>query len=118
MVLEKKKSITDHLSSLTNIIKTKIKKKLSTFTAFIDFRKAYDTVNRNVLWKKLCNVGVNGKMFKAIKSLYSCVSSCIRINGLKTDWFDVTTGLRQGCCLSPLLFNIFINDFALKITKR
>ena len=54
-------------------------------------------------------------MFNAIKSLYCCVSSCIRINGMKTDWFDVTTGLRQGCCLSPLLFNIFINDFALKI---
>ena len=46
----KKKSTTDHLSSLTNIIETRIKKKLSTFAAFVDFRKAYDTVNRNILW--------------------------------------------------------------------
>ena len=60
-------------------------------------------------------MGINGKMYNAPKSLYSCVSSCIIINGLRTDWFDVTTGLRQGCCLSPLLFNIFINDLALKI---
>lgn len=111
----KQRSTTDHISSLTNIIETRIKQKLSTFTAFVDFKKAYDTVNRNILWKKLCNLGINGKMLKAIKSLYASVSSCVRINGLKTDWFDVKTGLRQGCCLSPLLFNCFINDFACKI---
>ena len=81
--------------------------KASTYTAFIDFKKAYDTINRNLLWNKLCNIGVNGKMLKAVKSLYTTVSSCVRINGLKTDWFDVKTGLRQGCCLSPLLFNCF-----------
>ena len=75
---------------------------------------AYDTVDRNILWNKIKEIGVCGKMYNAIKSLYSCVSSCIIINGLKTDWFDVTTGLRQGCCLSPLLFNIFINDLSLK----
>ena len=46
----------------------------------------------------------------AIKSLYVSVRSCVRINSLKTDWFDVHCGLRQGCVLSPLLFNLFIND--------
>ena len=54
-------------------------------------------------------------MFKAIQSLYQSVSSCVGINGLNTDWFDVTVGLRQGCTLSPLLFNCFINDLAQKI---
>ena len=47
--------------------------------------------------------------------MYTTVSSCVRINGLKTEWFDVKTGLRQGCCLSPLLFNCFVNDFACKV---
>ena len=54
-------------------------------------------------------------MFKAVQSLYQSVSSCVRISGLTTDWFDVTVGLRQGCPLSPLLFNCFINDLAQKI---
>ena len=115
MDLEKNKSTIDHLSLITNLIETRIKMRASTYTAFVDFKKAYDTVNRNLLWNKLCNIGVNGKMFKAVKSLYNSVSSCDRINGSKTDWFDVTTCLRQGCCLSPLLFNCFVNDFASKV---
>ena len=48
----------------------------------------------------------------AIKSIYSSVSSCVRVNSHKTDWFDVKCGLRQGCILSPILFNLFINDLA------
>ena len=51
-------------------------------------------------------------MFNAIKSLYANVSSCVRLNGHYTDWFDVKCGLRQGCSLSPLLLNIFIYDVA------
>ena len=54
-------------------------------------------------------------MLNAIKSLYTAVSSCVRINSFYTEWFEVTSGLRQVCSLSPLLFNIFINDQALKI---
>ena len=54
-------------------------------------------------------------MLRAVQSLYKSVSSCVRINGLMTDWFDVNVGLCQGCPLSPLLFNCFINDLALKI---
>ena len=54
------KRTTDYLSSLTNIIETRNKKKLSTFAAFVHFKKAYDTVNRNILWNKITEIGVNG----------------------------------------------------------
>ncbi len=72
-------------------------------------------IDRGLLWERLVNVGVNGKMLGAVKSLYTGVSSCVRVNGLLTDWFDVHCGLRQGCSLSPLSFNLFINDLAVCI---
>ena len=111
----KKRSTIDHLSSLTGLIDTRKKLKQSTFCAFIDFKKAYDSIDRDILWKKLEHIGLSGYILNAVKSLYSSVSSCVRINGSCTDWFNVTTGLRQGCNLSPILFNMFINDLALKI---
>ena len=109
----KGKSTTDHISSLMNIIDTRKKLKKSTFCAFIDFKKAYDSINRSILWKRLSDIGISGKMFQAIKSLYACVKSCVRLNSYKTDWFDVNCGLRQGCVLSSLLFNLFINNLAI-----
>ena len=97
---------------MTNIIDTRKRLRKPTFCALIDFRKAYDTINRNILLKRLSNIGISGKMFSAIKSLYLSVRSCVRVNSYKTDWFDVQCGLRQGCVLSPLLFNLCINDLA------
>ena len=72
-------------------------------------------MNRAILWQELQSIGVSGRMLKAIESLYSSVSACVRINGHLTDWFTVKTGLRQGYPIAPLLFNLFINDLTLKI---
>ena len=108
----KRRSTTDHISSSVNIIDTRKKLKKSTFCAFIDFKKAYDTINSSMLWKRLTDIGISGKMFQAVKSLYTSVKSCVRVNSYRTEWFDVNCGLRQGCVLSPLLFNLFINDLA------
>ena len=102
------------LSNTPNyIIDTRKKLKKSTFCAFIDFRKAYDLINREKLWDKLADLGIRGKMFLAIKSLYSSVSVSVRVNAFNTEWFDIKCGLRQGCILSPILFNLYINDLAL-----
>ena len=57
----KGRSTTDHILSLTSIIDTRKKIKKSTFCAFIDFKKAYDTIDRAVLWKRLSDIGVSGK---------------------------------------------------------
>ena len=111
----KSRSTTDYILSLTSIIDTRKKVKKSTFCAFFDFKKAYDTIDRNLLLKRLSYIGVSGKMFSALKSLYVSVRSCVRVNSFNTDWFDVHCGLRLGCILSPLLFNLFINDLVIYI---
>ena len=104
----KKRSCIDHVSTLTSIIDTRRKLRKSTYTAFIDFSKAFDRVNRNILWSKLGGLGINNncKMLNALKSLYVDVQSCVRVNGYYSEWFDVSNGLKQGCILSPLLFSI------------
>ena len=103
----KSRSTTDHILSLTSIIDTRKKSKKLTFCAFIDFKKAYDTIDRNLLWKRLSDIGVSGKMFSAIKPLYVSVRSCVRVNSFNTDWFDVHCGLLQG--------DLLINDLAVYI---
>ena len=111
----KGRSTIDHISTLTNIIEIRKQRRLSTFVAFIDFRKAYDNISRNKLWIKLKALGIKGKMLGAITSIYRNVESCVRVNGFCTDWFTVKCGLKQGCLLSPVLFNLYINDLADKV---
>ena len=111
------RSTIDHISSLTNIIETRKLKRKQTFTAFIDFKKAYDSINRNLLWSKLEDLGLAGNILNVIKVIYMDVQYCIRLNGLHTDWFNVRTGLKQGCLLSPLLFNLFINNLVQTINS-
>jgi len=76
----------------------------------VDLKKAYDSVNRALLFDKLEQLGISSKMIRALRSLYNNVQSCIKLNGSLTDWFSVNTGLKQGCIISPLLFNIYINE--------
>ena len=106
----KSRSTLDHLSTLTSIIETRKAKKTDTFVAFIDFSKAYDSIPRDKLWTKLKQKGLCGRLYNALISLYKTVKSCVRINGMSTDFFDVKCGLKQGCLLSPLLFNLYIDD--------
>ena len=106
----KSRSTLDHLSTLTSIIEMRKAKKKDTFVAFIDFSKAYDSIPRDKLWTKLKEMGLCGRLYNALISLYKSVRSCVRINGVSTDFFDVKCGLKQGCLLSPLLFNLYIED--------
>ena len=111
------RSCLDHLSTLTNIINTRKCMKKSTFALFVDFSKAFDRIDRQFLWDKLDKIGVPGKMLSALRCLYSNVQCCVNVNGVRTDYFNVTSGLKQGCLLSPLLFNLFTNDLVQELKK-
>ena len=110
--MDLEKTVMDHISSLTTVtlIETRKNQTKSTMAAFIDFRKAYDSVNRNKLFEKLRYNGIHGKMYNALKAIYDNVSCAMRINGKLTDWFNVGCGLKQGCSLSNILFNMYIDD--------
>ena len=70
--------------------------------------KAYDTVDRTLLWQVLTRIGVPPHMIAVIRQYHVGMRACVRPgDGVCSDWFEVEQGLRRGCFLSPLLFNIF-----------
>ena len=75
---------------------------------FIDFKAAFDTVWREALWKMLRKIGVHSTYVNIIKYMYENTKCAVTIDKKLTGWFVVRVGVRQGCILSPTLFNIFL----------
>ena len=67
------------------------------------------------MWEKLFHLGITGKMYSNLRAIYDHVKCSVRINGYHTDWFKVKSGLKQGCLLSPILFNLFVNDLTVAL---
>src|SRR6218665_3543904 len=85
----------------------------------IDFRQAFDSVWQQGLWQVglLRNYGIPEELVELLEDMYSKSLSAVRVDGELTKWFRVTVGLRQGCRLSPYLFNLILEammSFALK----
>jgi hypothetical protein len=88
------------------------------YTCFVDFKKAYDMVWRDGLYFKLLHNRISPKFIRLIRDMYSRLQACIRLpNGISTP-FPSLIGLKQGCNLSPILFNIFINDLINDLNKE
>ena len=95
---------------LHSIINLYITKKKKLYCAFIDFKKAFDRIDRSCLWLKLIKSGIRGNIIEVIRSMYQKTLARIRFEGNVTDTFESYFGVRQGECLSPFLFAIFLND--------
>ena len=79
----------------------------------MDFRKAFDSVYLNGLWGKMFKLGINGKLLRIVKNMYSQVKSCVRGCNSYSEFFECAIGLKQGEVLSPILFSLFIEDLEL-----
>jgi hypothetical protein len=111
------RSTSDHIFSISEVLKFRRSRGKQTHCAFLDIRKAYDTIHRDALWKRLIDVGIRGKMWRILKNIYDVVESCVIVGQRHTDWFTVEAGVRQGCILSPILFAIFIEGLARKLKQ-
>ena len=89
------------------------------FMCFIDLQKAYDTVDRTLLWQVLTRIGVPPQMIAVIRNFHDGMRACVRSDdGVCSDWFEGEQRLRQGCVLSPLLFNIFFAAVLTVVLQR
>ena len=104
------RSGSDNAFILDTILWKSKAQKAKVYMAFFDIQKAYDSVNRNILWKKLSSLGFGGKYLQTLKSIYAGDSIQCDVNGLRTRPIYLRRGLRQGCSLSPLLFNLYISS--------
>ena len=105
----KDRNCIDHIFALCGVVEQRLNNGDDTFVCFVDLRKAFDSVNRDLLWYKLRHYyGVEDKFLSILQGMYEEVLSCVRVNKELSDWFTVESGVKQGCILSPMLFGLFM----------
>ena len=92
-------------------------KKEKLIALFVDFKVAFDSVNRSILWKAMKEREVDEELVDRIKEIFTEMRTRVRIREEKGEEFWTGRGLRQGCPLSPLLFSILFADLEEKMEK-
>ena len=103
-----RRSTTEQVFNLRIICERYLQHQQDLYHVFVDFKKAFDRVWHAALWSTMRLYNINTNLTRAIENLYNRASSAVYLNGSLGDWFRTTVGVRQGCLLSPTLFNIYL----------
>ncbi len=101
---------TDQLFILRTLIEQSKPKKKPLYYCFVDFKKAFDIVPREMLWHVLASLGVKGRFLQCLQAMYA--KDTVRINHPSegvTSSFRCQQGVKQGCPLNPLLFGLYLD---------
>jgi hypothetical protein len=80
------------------------------YWCFVDFEKAFDSINHEAVWFEMTKKGVSERVVSCLSNMHEGIKFCVRcVNNEVTNFVTQTKGVRQGCDLSPYLFNIFID---------
>ena len=107
----------DNIFTLKEIIDRNRTQKKELYLVFLDLEKAYDTVNRDKLFRLLRHVGVDRKIIRVIESLYEGNEVQFTLGDVTTGWVENNIGVRQGCVMSPMLFNLYLEELIVRIRK-
>ena len=105
LVLEKAKEPEIKLPTFAASLK-KQENSRKTLLLFIDYAKVFDCVDHNKLWKILREMGIPDHLTCLLRNLYAGQEATVR-TGHGSDWLQIGKGVRQGCILSPSLFNLY-----------
>ena len=92
----KNRSCEDHIFTLTSILRNRLSEGKDAFCAFIDMQKAFDWVDHDLLFYRLLKYNITGNIYYCIKALYSHPIAHVKVNNYVTDWFNISSGVRQG----------------------
>ena len=107
------RSTTSHILALRRLLEGVKSHNLKAIAIFVDFQKAFDSVNRSQMFKILLAYGIPRKLVDAIKKLYENTRAKVLSPDGETEFIDITTGVQQGDTLAPYLFAIVL-DFAMR----
>ena len=110
-------STVDHIFTLLAIVQKQLSLNRKLYVTFIDFKKAFDSISRKLLWPILQKQGIRGKLFRCVKSMYNVVKARVRDGASLTESIHCLRGVKQGDVCSPILFSLFINELTLDIIK-
>ena len=103
------RSCTDQISSLRIILEQSMEFNSQIYVNFIDYSKAFDSIDRGSLWKIMAHYGIPTKIINLIKKMYQDSGGQVLYKGRLSSFFQILTGVRQGCLLSPFLFLLIID---------
>ena len=96
----------DQVANICWIIKKAREFQKNIYFCFIDYAKAFDSVDHSKLWKILNEMGIPDHLTCFLRNLYADQEATVRTGYGTTDWFQIGEGICQGCILSPCLFNL------------
>ena len=105
----KQRSCFDQNFILRELINSRSAQKINTYICYVDFENAFPSAWRAAIWYRLQEAGIQGKLFRVIRSLYADIESTLITPYGLTDWYKIDNGTRQGAVLSPFLFSIIIS---------
>ena len=97
----------DQIANICWIIEKAREFQKNIYFCFIDYTKAFDCVDHNKLWKILKQMGIPDHLTCLLRNLYAGQEATVRTKHGTTDWFQIGKLVRQGCILSPCLFNVY-----------
>jgi len=103
------RSCIDQIATLRIILEQSLEWQSPVYVNFIDFRKAFDMVDRSTIWRIMRHYGIPPKIVNIIRSFYDGMTCQVIHNKDLSAPFTVTTGVRQGCLLSPMIFSLVID---------
>ncbi|KAI8482291.1 hypothetical protein Bbelb_399820 [Branchiostoma belcheri] len=112
------RSTVDRVLSLRLLAEMRREYRKPLYAAYVDLKQAFDSVDRQCLWKVLRILGVPSKLLDLLSLLYSDTTSCVRVNGQTSDPFTINSGVRQGCVLAPTIFNTAIDHVMAKTVSQ